>query len=573
MEGLPALEMLDGSYLFRSFNYKIYYPSRKSSSEIAAMTAARLSPAANLLRNSRLFAIPAVLSLPAVEPSSEPISHSDSATTPYPTRAAIETPLTSLNQGDWGLKRPLPIKTTRRSGTPLIRFQRGIDTPEHVVDFESAADHVLTLRKYQELNLRVTLPAPRQKTGQEHRISPFEAELDHTANHVPLALNQNVPTSWLDQNSSERVQHMPKHLKDTLLMAQKEWEGKERKQREREQKEREQSGTNTIHTQSTTSTFTPPVEPPRRWRYSGPYLAGLNGLEFDAFLTSITREKRAAFREVVKSHLIEERGRKQRQKALDEGYTDVPSQDHAEVTTDDIAEHMRDLRNEPGKFGPLIAEFFDLADGPKTLDATDPWSYGRHTIAADLYKETGPPRTHPSAGLSYLKTEASVVNDSTTGPRLARYGVAARLLKSRQQTHNTHAPYVGVAGFVVPQPENPSMGEQNWKWEPEKDGPKLAVTPLSTSLSQAGSVEIKTRKLQGWVVENGLAVDPTEARPNASTATKTQTPAKTYTSSLPPLDSPARRTPRPGPEPNQDIDEDMDFLQNLSSKSRRTNAR
>src|ERR1700761_4618926 len=153
------------------------------------MTAARLSPAANLLRNSRLFAIPAAVSLPTVEPSSEPISHSDSATTPYPTRAALETPLTSLNQGDWGLKRPLPIKTTTKSGTPLVRFQRGIDTPQHVVDFESAADHVLSLRKYQELNLRITLPAPKTKKAlQEPRTSPFEGELDNTADRPPPVL-------------------------------------------------------------------------------------------------------------------------------------------------------------------------------------------------------------------------------------------------------------------------------------------------------------------------------------------------------------------------------------------------
>src|SRR5262249_42873165 len=113
------------------------------------MTAARLSPAATLLRNSKLFALPAALSLPAVEPSSEPLARSDSATTPYPTRAALETPSHSLNRGDWGLKRSLPVKTTTKSGTPTIRIRRGIDTPEHVADFESAADHVITLRKYQ----------------------------------------------------------------------------------------------------------------------------------------------------------------------------------------------------------------------------------------------------------------------------------------------------------------------------------------------------------------------------------------------------------------------------------------
>ena len=521
------------------------------------MTAARLSPAASLLRNSRLFALPTAVSLPAVEPSSEPISYSDSATTPYPTRAAIETSLASLNQGDWGLKRPLPIKTTKKTGTPLLRFQRGIDTPEHVVDFESAADHVLTLRKYQELNLRVTLPAPRQKSTVQ--TSPFEAELDYTANHPPIRLHQNASASWLGQSSTERAQHMPKHLKDALSKI---------------EKERDISGTYPTQPQSMTAAFVPPNEPPRRWRYSGPYLAGLNGLEFDAFLKSITRERRAAFREVVKNHLIEERVQKQRKQALDQGQIDLPSQDPTEVTPEDIVEHMRNLRNEPGKFGPLIAEFFDLADGPRTTEFPDPWSYGRDSIAANLYRETGPPRTHPSAGLSYLKTDASTANDPTTGPRLTRGGVAARLLKSVQLQHNKIAPFVGVAGFVVPQPDGPTMNsEQNWRWEPEKDGPRLVVTPLSTSLSQAGRVEIKTKKLQSWTVENGLPVDPTSVRAPVPSANKTATQTRTPSPRLPPLDRPGRSTSRRAPESNQDISEEMDFLSGLSDKLKRTNAR
>ncbi|OCT51355.1 hypothetical protein CLCR_08434 [Cladophialophora carrionii] len=512
------------------------------------MTAARLSPAANLLRTSRLFSIPAAVSLPAVEPSSEPISYSDSATTPYPTRAAIETPLASLNQGDWGLKRPLPIKTTTKSGTPLVRFRRGIDTPEHVVDFESAADHVLTLRKYQELNLRVTLPAPRRKSVQDQQISPFEVELDHTADQLPPRLDQKTSISWLDQTPSERAQRIPGHLKDAMLKVEKDKGEMEKR---------------LIQSQPTDSAPAPSVESLRRWRYSGPYLAGLNGLEFDAFLKTITREKRAAFRELVKNDLVEKRAHEQRLKALDEGQPDVSSQSADGITEEDVTEHMRYLRNEPGKFGPLIAKFFDLADGPNpSSDMSDPWSYGRDTIAADLYRESGPPRTHPSAGLSYLKTEASAANSPTTGPRASRDPVAARLLKSRQIMHNKHVPYVGVAGFVVPEPIGATaITEQVWKWEPVKDGPKLVVTPISTSVSQAGKVEIKTKRLQGWAVENDLPVDPTKRR----TTTAATAPARRMSSQLPSLDSIAPRRTRPPPEPERDIDEELDLLKSMSS--------
>merc|ERR1711939_1164094 len=164
---------MGSNHLLRPFKLSAAGP------DFAAMTAARLSPAASLLRNSKLFALPPSLSLPLTEPSSEPLAFSDTATTPYPLQAALETPTSSLNRGDWGLKRSLPVKTTTSSGTPTIRIQRGIDTPEHVADFESAADHVITLRKFQELNLRVTLPAPKDKKYNE-RTSAFSPEIDHT---------------------------------------------------------------------------------------------------------------------------------------------------------------------------------------------------------------------------------------------------------------------------------------------------------------------------------------------------------------------------------------------------------
>ncbi|EXJ66848.1 uncharacterized protein A1O5_10043 [Cladophialophora psammophila CBS 110553] len=524
------------------------------------MTAARLSPAANLLRNSRLFAIPAAVSLPAVEPSSEPISYSDSATTPYPTRAALETPLTSLNQGDWGLKRPLPIKTTTKSSTPLVRFQRGIDTPEHVVDFESAADHVLTLRKYQELNLRVVLPAPRDRksTLNPQRTSAFDPEVDHTTDQPPPVLNGNASTSWLDESVSERAKKMPQHLKDALEKIIK------------ERADATNPGVEVLPTQAQPSTSAAPqsMQTARRWRYSGPYLAGLNGLEFDGFLKGITREKKAAFRELVKSHLAEQRAQDQRLKALEEGQADAAPEPPSEITDQDVTAHLRYLRSEPGKFGPLIAEFFDLADGPKpSSDTTDPWSYGRDTVSADLYKESGPPRTHPSAGLAYIKTEVFASNDAVTGPRGTRAPVAARLLRSIQSTHNKHIPFVGVAGFVVPQPTNPGISEQNWKWAPVKDGPKLVVTPTAANISQAGKVEIQTRMQPDWVVEDDVPVNVADRRNPKNTSA----PMRTLSSQLPTLTSFGRkelpvRRPRPAPEPSQNIDEEIGLLLRANSK-------
>merc|ERR1712000_255763 len=503
-----------GNHLLRPFKLSAAGP------DFAAMTAARLSPAASLLRNSKLFALPPSLSLPLTEPSSEPVAFSDTATTPYPLRAALETPTSSLNRGDWGLKRSLPVKTTTSSGTPTIRIQRGIDTPEHVADFESAADHVITLRKFQELNLRVTLPAPKDK--------------------------KNQPSSWLAKSSGERVAELPKHLRETLD--------------EVTRARSADTASEIADVPPPQSTQAPDVFARRRWRYSGPYLAGMNGMQLENFLKKITREKRADFRAHVKQHLINERLAERRAEALEQGQTETVNETPLEVTEQDVTQYLRHLRSEPGKFGPLIVEFFDLADGPNpSMMARDPWSYGRDTIAADQFRESGPPRTHPSAGLSYIKSESFSQNDVVVGPRETRPPVPARLLKSVPTVHQRHIPYVGMAGFVIPQPLWGSTRDRNWQWKAVRDGPKTVVTPTSANVSQAGKVEINTKLLPDWHLEDDVPVNIAD-KPRKQPATARTTPSTRVL----PLDRLASnrlsKQTRPAPAPSQDVSEELAMM-------------
>ncbi|KAI1618950.1 mitochondrial ribosomal protein MRP51 [Exophiala viscosa] len=521
------------------------------------MTAARLSPAASLLRSSKLFALPPQLSLPPTPPSADPPAYSDTATTPYPIRPAIETPTSSLNQGDWGLKRALPIKTTTKSGTPVIRIQGGIDTQEHIADFESAADHVLTLRKFQELQLRVTLPTARDVPDSQ-RTSAFHPEVDHTTDVESSTLVEKATTSWLEKSPLERVARLPKHLKDTLD---------------------EVARTRTAEAGfEKPAALTSPAQAPftstkRRWRYAGPYLAGMNGMEFESFLNKITREQRIEFRAYVKQHLINERLQKHRAEALEQGETDTAELPSKDATEEEVTEYLRHLRSEPGKFGPLIASFFDLADAPNpSPGSADPWSYGRDTISADSYRESGPPTTHPSAGLSYIKSEKFSRNDTKVGPLEHRPPVPARLLKSIPTSHRRYLPRVGVAGFVVPPPTGDGFaGDYSWQWEPKKDGPKLVVTPNSGSVSQAGKLEMTTKLEKNWLVEDDVPVNKQEKSASQVSAARRSTSTQ-----LPPLDGlstrrPNRRVTRPPPEPSQDISEEWDMLvrtaaQNAMSK-------
>lgn len=148
--------------------------------------AKQLSPTGKILRHSRLFALPPPLARLNANLTSTDRHESETATLPYPTHAALETTPSALARGDWGLKQPLPLQSTAKTSTPTIRI-RDIDTINHITDFESAADHVLNLKKWQEIGLPVSkfeTPGKRvtSRTGQEvfkHHRSVFEPEYDN----------------------------------------------------------------------------------------------------------------------------------------------------------------------------------------------------------------------------------------------------------------------------------------------------------------------------------------------------------------------------------------------------------
>ncbi|KAK5047220.1 hypothetical protein LTR84_006742 [Exophiala bonariae] len=514
---------------------------------VVAMSAARLSPSANLLRNSRLFAIPSALPLP-VAPTYTETRSSDTATTIYPIRAALETPKTSLKRGDWGLKRALPIKTTTKTGTPTFRIRGGIDTPQHTADFESAADHVINLKKFQELDLRITLPDEKGRVKRDN-LSPFAPDLDNTTvDTVPVIVQQDEPTAWLKASETQRVSKLPEHLKITLEQF------KEDMAVEAESDESPAAGIEATAAPSSTKSEK------RRWRYTGPYLAGITQYEFDKFLSKITAKERGAFRDKVKQHLISQRTTERRSKALDEGLSEESATQSAiTVTEEEVTEHLRYLRSEPGQFGPLIATFFDLADGPQQeLSGSDPWSYGRDTITALRYRQTGPPTTHPSAGLSYQYSGRYVLNDVKIGPIEGRQPAAGRILQSSALNETQARPLLGVAGFVASNPNKQEIG--NVKWDPVPGGPRCVVSPTAALVGQSGKLEIQASVKTNWHLKDNVPTPDSEKKSSGE-----QLPAAARSRSL--------RTPSlrrsPGTRVNIDMDlvEEMDRLNRSASQS------
>jgi len=160
-----------------------------------ALSRQSISPTANLLRNSRLFSLPNPLPRPPVsETYGAGISKaSDTATLPYPTHQAIATTKSSLARGDWGLKRPIPSRSHLvQVSDPVLRVTQ-LDTIEHVTDFESAADHVRTRQKWEEMGVPMIkgLSLMRNR-GVSDDLLPgaFEVRDDTTSYDTDLGLDE-----------------------------------------------------------------------------------------------------------------------------------------------------------------------------------------------------------------------------------------------------------------------------------------------------------------------------------------------------------------------------------------------
>jgi hypothetical protein len=469
------------------------------------MTSARLSPAANLLRNSKLFALPAAVPLPPAKPTSQQISTSDTATTIYPTHAAIYTTSQSLKNGDWGLKRALPGKAFSRTRTPVIRIRNSIDTAEHIADFESAADHVQTLNKWQDVGVMIgNNPAPNQ--GTYH--SAFASNVDNTTADSSALSRPRIGapkgtatthTAWSnahrgkfnsayqsDPQETDAAQPAPRNaglpsLKKTL-----------------EQFKEDQI------TEAKAAGKDPPVTPkaspqvraqPKRWRYKGPWLAGLSNLDFEQFMEKVDNNTIAAFREHLRKGIRAQRRSDHavvadRARANQEELPPPPSQD---VSESEVDARLQFLRHKPNDFGPEIATFFDLPTGPRE-QRTDGLSEYRYppnsTEASENYQNFGLPRTHPSAGFSYLRSTRYARMDPKRGPMPPNAPMPARVLKDVHSRDTHEKQSLGVGGFVVRLGDVGGAGKARIAFEATAGGKRLATRFKDASVLADGSLEI-----------------------------------------------------------------------------------
>ncbi|OIW28349.1 hypothetical protein CONLIGDRAFT_373814 [Coniochaeta ligniaria NRRL 30616] len=376
------------------------------------MASARsVSPGAALLRTSRLFSLPPPLPPPHRDDS---FKSSDTATEPYPTRQIITTTSLSRRTGDWGLKRPLPLKTTTKSSTPMIKVKQ-VDSIEAITDFKPAADHGITLRKFQEMNIPITIPS--NKGG----------------------MNMDM-----------------------------------------------------------------------RWKFKGPWLAGLTDGELQKYIEKNVRNRRTEFRSFLKTKLAKEMNESAAQKAIDGGEEAAPQElDESKITDVQLTNFLRRLREDRPRLYKLVSQFLDLAPiGPPTHNS-DMWKREYTTTPLTItvgnpYAKEGPPITHPSAGLSYLRTASYLENHPFYGPQAKRTPVEARVVAPRH-SNGARGAKLGVGGFVTNVPGGDSTFNMSRvsadirhertpgldRLDPSiKGGAKVWVEPLSATVNSKGQTMI-----------------------------------------------------------------------------------
>lgn len=401
-----------------------------------------------------MFAIPAPLQRPASEMAATVTFNSNTATLPHPIELTVSTPPSSRSKGDWGFKRNLPLKSTTKSSTPLIRVS-AVDTIEHITEFASAADHTLTLRKWQELNMPLTTPSSSKKGSYESTVkkpgnSVFEEDQDFTA--------------------------VEGH--DT---------GKD-----------------------------------MRWKFQGPWLAGQTESEFEFYLKKDIAGKRAEFRKYLQNYKATQDTKAAQRKAMDAGESEPTAIKAEDITEAEMTQYIRDLRQDRTELFRLIRDFLDLPPAPSYNDTIEDVAAqifsqmssgataGKVLKSEDYFQESsspyansGPPSTHPSAGLSYLRSNAYIANHPTYGPQAEPAPVQGRVILPKNAAVGTFTPKLGVAGVVTEVPQsgdffsshgNRRQGRNSLtpgliNVEPEKvGGSKMWLKPKMASIDASGRI-------------------------------------------------------------------------------------
>ena len=496
------------------------------------------SPTARLLRKSRLFSLPPPL--PAPEVGSEHLAAgmtrgSDTATLPYPIRQAIATKPSSLGRGDWGVKRPLPLKSTTASSNPTLRIM-AVDTIEHITDFESAADHVRTGEKWQEMRVPMLQEGRRIRGVSDLPQSAFERRFDATDPESAMDRNAQQFRKLKDDTRNRLEQERKKstlalRIQEVLRLGHKLQARFQASLQCTEKAVRRFPARRSIApvqpdtfdgvadeiAQAAGVASLAQTGPPMqhrhqeahlpeagRWKVAGPWLPTIPAFDFARYLETDVAQRRAEFYQHLVTYayrkIIQTRNAQSRNPAtFDELDTHAEDQPISDL---EIATTIQELR-EGCLADPLRSELVQRLVVP-FLDLL-PWTARdvkyQHGIKNDLkvQRPYGLWTTHPSAGLSYARTAPCIMNHPLLGPQREITPVPARVFNLRSPrsvgVEAMAAETIGVGGIVcagVLSSPNVARTDRPQTLDVEQSGgPKRFVRPLGASVQSNGRVEVE----------------------------------------------------------------------------------
>jgi hypothetical protein len=331
-----------------------------------------------------------------------------------------------------------------------------VDTLEHITEYGSAADHSLTLQKWQELNMPLSTPGVK------------ESSLSYLSNK--RSAGRGVFEEDLGSSAEGRSKS--------------------------------------------------PTEE-ARWKFGGPWLAGLTVGEFNEYIRTTIRGRKAEFLQFLRENKALEDTKTAQRKAAEAGEDPPPAINSSDITEEQLQLYIRELRQDRGALFRHIRLFLDLPPAPSPrgyleameLDIMDSMGTDSGSKIPTLnsedflpksnspYADTGPPRTHPSAGLSYLRTNNYIFNHPVYGPQERPPPVQGRVVMPKNSV-GANQPKLGVAGVVVNAPQGEGFNTSNM--------PKARYGQVRKE-THPGLINIEPDKVGGskvWLHPKSASIDP-----------------------------------------------------------------
>ncbi|EKG15711.1 hypothetical protein MPH_07146 [Macrophomina phaseolina MS6] len=240
-----------------------------------------------------------------------------------------------------------------------------------------------------------------------------------------------------------------------------------------------------------------------KWKYDGPWVAGMNDGEFRSYVETTVRRRKEAFREHLKNYITGQAFSEALSAARDEGVLEeeLPKEETFVLSDKEFEQRLKTLREDTTLSSVLplmIQKFFDLPPSyTETMSNPSVAATLIHSINGSS-RDKGPPTTHRSAGLSYLRSSAFLHNHPILGPLESNEPVEARLLAGSQTAAKIQtAQKVGVGGVVAQLNVINNARRYQEKYNTMKyevdGGPKVWVSPEGAFIDSDGRIRLSVK--------------------------------------------------------------------------------